>query len=138
MTDKGIELSKTSQVKLHLESIKQLLSEGYKLPQIVIWLNKKNIEISLVTLRSYLFREGVTAKSLKKLSHEKVLDSEPIVKQESKKTIVSIEPKNVITDSVSLPEITSRTDFKKLNETSDIDIEPSAAMREEANRILGE
>ncbi len=43
-----------------------------------------------------------------------------------------------VANNIALPEITSKADFKKLTQTSDIDLEPSKAKLEEAMRILGE
>ncbi len=136
MSEDGIELSKISKVRMHFDAIRQLLIDGYKLPQIVVWLKERNIDISLITLKTYLYREGLTAKAVKKLSHEKVFSASRADVKTVKPIIANQPNSNTLTNRGELPEIRSKRDFKKISESIEIDFDLSPEKLAEANRIL--
>lgn len=114
--------------------IKIMMLDGCYTSDIHVWAQGKGLDINLATFKNYLIREGV---SLKKLSHEKVLSAEVAVKPTPTKTIAK-SVSTVISGGTDLPEITSKSDFKKLSETAVIDFEPNANLLAEAQRILNE
>lgn len=137
MTSEQIKKKKIFIFRDLMPEIKQMMIDGCRLSDIHVLCQGKGLDINFSTFKSYLNRENV---SLKKLLHAKVLSADSVNKPQQQGAVTARQTSGVavISESNKLPEITSRTDFKKLNETSDIDLEPSAAMREEANRILGE
>lgn len=124
-----------------LPEIKVMLLGGCYVSDIHEWAKSKGLDIGLGTFRNYLARENVT---IKNLLHAKNSNADSDIKynavnnSNSRYAIKNESPANVVANNISLPEITSKADFKKLTQTSDIDLEPSKAKLEEAMRILGE
>ena len=118
-----VRLPKIAFVRKHIPEIRQWLLEGYKLPDIVLLLKSKGLDITYGTLKNYLFKENITFKNL------------------SKAPVNIVTPKSLASPKAAskLPEITCRADFRKLDQlASSFTFDDSPKTLAEARRILGE
>ena len=141
MGTEQLKIKKMALFRKLLPEIKIKLVEGYTVANINEWAKTKGLELNFQVFKTYLRREGVT---LKNLLHAKNSNADSDIKHSAVNNsnpncvITNESPVNVVSNDIVLPEITSKADFKKLTQTSDIDLEPSKAKLEEAMRILGE